>query len=179
MKVTVPVEVLVRVTEMAPEVMGFSFGWRRCMVMVPDGTPAMVVIGEVVKTSLFACTVTVCVALVNGELAAVMVGVPDFVSVKVKVALLDPLGMVNEDGTNVVVPVELLERLTVMLPVVIGVLSGSCRCTVIVPVAVPIMVVIGELVNTSLDCNTVSPWVALVISGLAAVRVGVPAAVSV
>ena len=81
MKVTVPVELLERMTEMAPEVMGVLSGIRRCMVMVPDSTPAMVVIGEVVKTSLLANTVTVCVALVNGELAAVMVGLPDFVSV--------------------------------------------------------------------------------------------------
>ena len=69
-----------------------------------------------------------------------------------KLAVLDPLGMVNGlGGVNVTVPVELLESVTVRAAsVVIGFPDASCRCTVIVLDATPAVTVTGDVVNTSL-----------------------------
>ena len=53
--------------------------------------------------------------MLGDVLATVMVGVPVFVSVYVKVVLLDPLAMVNGlAGVNVTVPLELLFRVTLL-----------------------------------------------------------------
>jgi hypothetical protein len=84
----------------------------------------------------------------------------------VKVALLDPLAIVNGlAGLNVTVPVDELARVTVLdASVVLAFPYGSCRCTVMVPEAAPAVVVTAVEVITSL---------------LAAVMVGVPACVSV
>ena len=96
------------------------------------------------------------------------------------VALLEPLGIVRTEGLYVLVPAEVLERVTTIAgSVVMGVPSGIWRCTVMVPEGTPTEVVTAVEVNTSCFAVTVSTWVALVISGLAAVRVGVPPAVSV
>ena len=88
LNVTVPVELLEGVTVRAASVVfGFPNGSCRWTVIVPDATPAVTVTGDVVNTSLLApapFTVSVCVAevIVVGEvLAAVIVGVPAFVSV--------------------------------------------------------------------------------------------------
>ena len=97
-----------------------------------------------------------------------------------KVALLSPSGIVKDEaGEKVTVPNEELVRVTVVLPVVMGVLSGICRCTVMVPVGTPAVVVIAEEVNTNFFGRMVSTCVALSIGALAAVRVGVPPCVSV
>ena len=64
-----------------------------------------------------ALTVSCCVAdvMVVGEvLAAVIVGVPAFVSVYVNVVLLDPLPIDKLVGLNVTVPPELLVNVTVL-----------------------------------------------------------------
>ena len=65
-KVTVPVELLASVTVRATSVVfGFPDPSCRCTVIVPEATPAVVVTGEVVNTSLLAAaafTVSVCVA---------------------------------------------------------------------------------------------------------------------
>ena len=53
--VTVPVELLARVTVRAASVVfGFPDASCRCTVIVPDATPAAVVTGEFVNTSLLA-----------------------------------------------------------------------------------------------------------------------------
>ena len=95
-------------------------------MIVPDATPAVTVTGAVVKTSFVvaaAFTVSVCVAevMVVGEvLAAVIVGVPAAVSVYVKLALLEPLGIDSGlAGVNVTVPVELLATVTVLVASVV------------------------------------------------------------
>ena len=87
-KVTVPVESLASVTALeASAVFALLSESCRCTVIVPDATPAVTVTAEVVNTSLLAAaglTVSCCVAdvIVVGEvLAAVIVGVPAFVSV--------------------------------------------------------------------------------------------------
>ena len=91
------------------------------------------------------------VIVLGDVLAAVIVGVPAFVSVYVKLALLDPLAIVNDTGANVTVPVELLDNVTVLLAsVVFGLSNASCLCTVIVEEATPAVVVIADVVNTSL-----------------------------
>jgi hypothetical protein len=84
------------------------------------------VLGTVVYTSLLAAaalTVSCCVAevMVLGEvLAAVIVGVPAAVSLYVKLALLDPLGIDNGlAGVNVTVPPELLDNVTVLVASVV------------------------------------------------------------
>jgi uncharacterized membrane protein YciS (DUF1049 family) len=62
-----------------------------------------------------AFTVSSCVAevMVVGEvLAAVIVGVPAFVSVYVKLTLLEPLVIDKLVGLNVTVPLELLDSVT-------------------------------------------------------------------
>jgi hypothetical protein len=105
----------------------------------------------------------------------------------VKVALLEPLEIVNGlTGLNVTVPVDELARVTVLdASVVLAFPYGSCRCTVMVPDATPAVVVTAVEVNTSLlaaAALTVSTCVAEVMvvgEVLAAVRVGVPASVSV
>jgi hypothetical protein len=86
--VTVPVELLASVTvRVASVVFGLLNASCRWIVIVPDVTPAVTVTGDVVKTSLLAAaafTVSVCVAeviVVGDVLAAVIVGVPGFVSV--------------------------------------------------------------------------------------------------
>ena len=70
-----------------------------------------------------AFTVSVCVAavMVVGEvLAAVIVGVPAFVSIYVKLALLDPVGIDSGlVGLNVTVPIELLDSVTVLVASVV------------------------------------------------------------
>ena len=88
LNVTVPVELLASVTvRVASVVFGLLNASCRWTVIVPDATPAATVTAVVVKTSLLAAatfTVSVCVAevIVVGEvLAAVIVGVPAFVSV--------------------------------------------------------------------------------------------------
>jgi len=104
----------------------------------------------------------------------------------VKVALLDPGAIDNELGVNVTVPVDELARVTVLdASVVLAFPYGSCRCTVMAPEATPAVVVTAVEVITSLlaaAALTVSTCVAevmLVGDVLAAVRVGVPACVSV
>jgi len=58
--------------------------------------------------------------MVVGEvLAAVIVGVPAFVSVYVKLALLEPLAIDKLAGVNVTVPVELLDSVTVLVASVV------------------------------------------------------------
>ena len=101
-------------------------------------------------------------------------------------ALLEPEAIDNELGVNVTVPGDELDSVTVRAAsVVFGLPYESCRCTVIVPDAAPAVTVTGEVVNTSLLAAagvTVSCCVADVIvlgDVLAAVRVGVPAFVSV
>jgi len=137
-----------------------------------------------------AVTVSCCVAdviAVGDVLAAVIVGVPAFVSAYVKLTVLDPVAIVSGPaGVNVAVPGEVLDNVTVRAAsVVLGLLNGSNRCTVIVPDATPAVTVTGALVNTSLlaaAALTVSCCVAEVIvpgDVLAAVIVGVPAFVSV
>ena len=137
-----------------------------------------------------AFTVSCCVAevMVVGEvLAAVIVGVPAFVSVYVNVALLEPLAIDKLVGLNVTVPLELLVNVTVLVAsAVTGFPDASCRCTVIVPDATPAVTVTGVLVNTNFVAAaaavTVSCCVAEVMvvgEVLAAVIVGVPACVSV
>ena len=94
--------------------------------------------------------------------------------------LLAVSGIVHDvTGVKVTVPDEELVRVTVVLPVVMGVLSGSCRCTVMVPDVTPATVLNTGVVNTSLVCKTLTVCVALVNPALDAVTVGVPAAVSV
>jgi hypothetical protein len=80
--------VLLSATEIvASLVFGLLYWSCRCTVIVPDAAPAVTVTAEVVNTSLLAAaglTVSCCVAdvIVLGDvLAAVMVGVPAFVSV--------------------------------------------------------------------------------------------------
>ena len=90
-------------------------------MIVPDATPAVTVTAVLVNTSLLAAaafTVSCCVAevMVVGEvLAAVIVGVPAFVSVYVKLALLEPVAIDRLVGVNVTVPVELLDSVTVLV----------------------------------------------------------------
>ena len=86
--VTVPPEVLDSVTIRAASVVfGLPKGSWRWTVMAPDATPAVAVTAVEVKTNWLAAagfTVSTCVAevIVVGEvLAAVIVGVPAFVSV--------------------------------------------------------------------------------------------------
>ena len=88
LNVTVPVELLDSVTVRAASVVfGFPAASCRCTVIVLDATPAATVTGDVVNTNLLAAaavTVSVCVAeviVVGDVLAAVIVGVPAFVSV--------------------------------------------------------------------------------------------------
>jgi hypothetical protein len=86
--VTVPVESLASVTvRVASVVLGLpSASWRWTVIEL-DVTPAIMVTGAVVNTSLLAAaafTVSVCAAeviVVGDVLAAVIVGVPAFVSV--------------------------------------------------------------------------------------------------
>ena len=100
-------------------------------MIVVEAAPAATVTAEVVKTSFdatSALTVSSCVAeviVVGTVLAAVIVGVPAFVSVYVKLALLDPFGIDSGlAGVNVTVPVELLARVTVRVAsVVLGLLN--------------------------------------------------------
>ena len=87
-KVTVPVELLVSVTvRFASVVFGLPNASCLSTVIVVDATPAVVVIADVVNTSLVAAPtliVSCCVAeviVVGDVLAAVIVGVPAFVSV--------------------------------------------------------------------------------------------------
>ena len=78
-------------------------------------------------------------------------------------------------------PEELVVKVTLVVPTVVGLPYGSCRCTVIVPDATPAVTVTGEVVNTSLLAaagTTVSCCVALVSPPLVAVTVGLPATVS-
>ena len=119
--VTAPIESLDRVTVRdASVVIAFPNTSCCCTVIVVDATPAATVTGDVVNTSLLATaalTVSCCVAdvMVVGEvLAAVIVGVPAFVSVYVNVALLDPLPNDKLVGLNVTVPPELLVNVTVL-----------------------------------------------------------------
>ena len=81
-------------------------------------------------------------------LAAVMVGVPDLLSVYVNETLLWPLEIVNGlAGVKVTVPAELLDSVTLRAAsVVIGLPNVSCRCTVIVLDATPALVVTGAVV---------------------------------
>jgi hypothetical protein len=104
----------------------------------------------------------------------------------VKLAVLEPLAIDKEFGVKVTVPLDELDRVTVLLTsVVFGLPNESCRCTVIVPEATPAVTVTGEVVNTSLLAAaefTVSTCAAEVIvlgEVLAAVMVGVPVWVSV
>jgi len=85
--VTVPVDELARVTVLvASAVLTFPYGSCRCIVMLLDGEPADTVTAVLVITSLVAAaglTVSTCVAeviVVGDVLAAVIVGVPAFVS---------------------------------------------------------------------------------------------------
>ena len=103
-----------------------------------------------------------------------------------KVALLDPLVIDNELGVNVTVPPEVLDSVIVLVgSVVLTFPYGSCCCTVIAVEATPVATVTAVLVITSLVAAaalTVSCCVADVMvvgAVLAAVRVGVPAFVSV
>ena len=87
-KVTVPVESLVRVTvRVASVVFGLLNASCRWTVMELDATPADAVTAVVVNASLLAAaafTVSICVAeviVVGDVLAAVIVAVPAFVSV--------------------------------------------------------------------------------------------------
>jgi hypothetical protein len=79
------------------------------------------VLGCTLNATLFAnaaFTVSSCVAeaMVVGEvLAAVIVGVPAFVSVYVKLTLLEPLAIDKLVGLNVTVPLELLDSVTVLV----------------------------------------------------------------
>ena len=153
-------------------------------------TPAVALAdGSVFTTSLLAAaalTVSTCVAevIVFGEvLAAVIVGVPACVSVYVKVAVLEPLVIVNGlAGLNVTVPVEVLASVTVRFAsAVFGLPKLSCRCTVIVPDATPAVVVTAAEVITSLlaaAALTVTTCVSLVNPLAVFVIVGLPATVS-
>ena len=92
----------------------------------------------------------------------------------------------GEAGLKVTVPLEELLSVTDrVVSAVFGFPYGSCRCTVMELEAWPAATVTGEVVNTSLLAAaglTVSCWVAGVIvlgEVLTAVRVGVPAWVSV
>jgi hypothetical protein len=85
--VFVPVEELASVTVLdASAVFAFPFASCRCTVIAVEATPAVTVTAVLVITSLLAAaavTVSTCVAevIVLGEvLAAVIVGVPAFVS---------------------------------------------------------------------------------------------------
>ena len=87
-KVTVPDDVLDKVTVLvASAVFGLPFASCRCTVIAVEATPAVTVTAVLVITSLLAAaglTVSTCVAevmVVGVVLAAVMVGVPAFVSV--------------------------------------------------------------------------------------------------
>jgi len=84
----VPVDELARVTVLvASAMLAFPYGSCRCTVMAPEATPAVVVTAVEVITSLVAAaglTVSTCVVevmVVGAVLAAVIVGVPAFVSV--------------------------------------------------------------------------------------------------
>ena len=86
--VTVPVDELDSITVLVTSaVLAFPYGSCRCTVMLLDGEPADTVTAVEVNTSLLAAaglTVSTCVpeVMVVGEvLAAVIVGVPAFVSV--------------------------------------------------------------------------------------------------
>jgi len=86
--VTVPPEVLDNVTvRVASRVLVFPYWSCRCTVIALDATPAATVTAVLVITSLLAAaalTVSTCVAevmVLGTVLAAVIVGVPAFVSV--------------------------------------------------------------------------------------------------
>jgi hypothetical protein len=88
LNVTVPPEVLDSVTvRAASAVFALPYASCRCTVMLPEATPAVVVTAVEVIASLLAAaglTVSPCVAeviVLGAVLAAVMVGVPDCVSV--------------------------------------------------------------------------------------------------
>ena len=161
-----------------------------CTVIVPEATPAVSVWAAVVKTSLpaaAAMTVSCCVAEVRPPAAAVSVGVPAAVSLYVKLAVLPPAR--NRDARD-------LRRAAIEragggsrrevdgLAARAGddrVAEASSNCTVIVPEATPAVSVCAAVVKTSLlaaAALTVSCCVAAVRPAAAAVRVGVPAAVS-
>jgi hypothetical protein len=104
----------------------------------------------------------------------------------VKLAVFEPLAIDKELGVKVTVPLDELDRVTVLVAsVVFGLPNESCRCTVRVLEATPAVTVTGEVVNTSLFAAagfTASTCVAEVIvlgEVLAAVMVGPPALVSV
>ena len=69
--VTVPVELLDSVTVRAASVVtGFPDASCRCTVIVPDATPAVVVTGDVVKTSLLAVVPPTTVSVPESALSA-------------------------------------------------------------------------------------------------------------
>jgi hypothetical protein len=81
----------------------------------------LALMAEFVALAAPAVTVSCCVPLVKPVLAAVIVGVPALVSVYVNVAVLEPLPMESElAGLNVAVPVDELDRATLVVPVVTG-----------------------------------------------------------
>jgi hypothetical protein len=84
--------------------------------------PKFRLVGAIFSVAAAAFTVSCCEAevMVVGEvLAAVIVGVPAFVSVYVKLALLEPLAIDKLAGVNVTVPVELLDSVTVLVASVV------------------------------------------------------------
>ena len=68
-----------------------------------------------------------------------------------KLALLEPVEIDGLVGLKVTVPVELLDRVTALVPsVVFGLPNWSCRWTVIVPEAIPAVTVTGAVIKTNL-----------------------------
>jgi hypothetical protein len=165
-------------------------------VIVPDVTPAVRVCADVVYTNWLAdaaVTVSACVADVSGLSAAVNTGVPDSVSLYLKLALLAPLPIVTL--VTVVVPpasrkltpdgaVELVVNNTVCVLVAVATLPyASSNCTVIVPDVTPAVNVCADVVYTSLAADaavTVSACVAVAVVNALSVTVstGFPASVS-
>ncbi len=123
--------------------------------------------GGVVKTSLFApagLTVSTCVAEVRtaAASAAVIVGPPATVSLYSKLALDAPGPIVTvvivaaSVESRKTAPVELVERLTVVVPTVVGVPEASSRCTMIEPLVTPAVEVCGAVVKASFVASPVT-----------------------
>ena len=121
-------------------------------MIVPDAIPAVSVCGAVLNTAwvaVAATTVSCCAAEDSPAAVAVIVGVPAAVSEYWKLAVLDPAGIVNDEGVNVpLAEVEL--RLTVTaLEALTGLPEPFSNATVIVPEVVPAVRVCGDVVKPS------------------------------
>jgi hypothetical protein len=187
-----PVELDDRFTVVDPEVTALSnWSWRWTVigpnVALDDATPDTGVVVNISCDAAAASTVSPCVAEVNPDAAAVIVGDPATVSLYLKLALDDPSGIVTDAMLAVSAvsrntpPDELDDRLTVVEPDVTAFPNVSRRCTVIVPDVTPAVSVCADVVNTKLLAAAaviVSCCVADDSPDAAAVIVGVPAFVS-